>query len=212
MNIIIADDHPLTLLGTKSFLESLGYNIKSICNNGLTTYDEITRKHFEIAILDINMPGMDGLEILEKIYKNKIRTKVILLTIHREISIYNKAKEFGVFGYLLKNHSEKELGICLAEVKLNNKYISPLISNDLLMDRPRSENADLSKLTFSEIKILELIAKQYTSKQIASMLFLSEKTIEGHRRNIIEKLELPKEKNILLQWAITNSKILQNSR
>jgi len=207
MNILIADDHTLTLLGTKSFVESLGYRVGSVCSNGITAYNEICSKNFTISLLDINMPGMDGLEILEKIYTNKIRTKVILLTMHREISIYKKANELGVFGYLLKNHSEEELDICLQSVVNNVQYISPHITKELVMDKKETGDNDLSKLTFTENKILEMIGKQHSTKQIAALLFISEKTVEGHRRNIIDKLDLPKEKNILLQWAIKNMPI-----
>ena len=204
MNILIADDHTLTLLGTKSFVESLGYRVGSVCSNGIAAYNEICSKNFTIALLDINMPGMDGLEILEKVYTSKIRTKIILLTMHREISIYKRANELGVFGYLLKNHSEEELDICLQSVVNNVQYISPHIAKELLMDKKETGDNDLSKLTFTENKILEMIGKQHSTKQIAALLFISEKTVEGHRRNIIEKLGLPKEKNILLQWAIKN--------
>ncbi len=204
MNILIADDHTLTLLGTKNFVESLGYRVGSVCSNGIAAYNEICSKNFTIALLDINMPGMDGLEILEKIYTNKIRTKVILLTMHREISIYKRANELGVFGYLLKNHSEEELHICLQSVANNVQYISPHITKELVMDKNETGDNDLSKLTFTENKILEMIGKQHSTKQIAALLFISEKTVEGHRRNIIDKLGLPKEKNILLQWAIKN--------
>ena len=204
MNILIADDHTLTLLGTKSFVESLGYRVGSVCSNGIAAYNEICSKNFTIALLDINMPGMDGLKILEKVYTSKIRTKIILLTMHREISIYKRANELGVFGYLLKNHSEEELDICLQSVANNVQYISPHIAKELLMDKKATGDNDLSKLTFTENKILEMIGKQHSTKQIAALLFISEKTVEGHRRNIIDKLGLPKEKNILLQWAIKN--------
>ena len=126
---------------------------------------------------------------------------------HREISIYKRANQLGVYGYLLKNHSEEELESCLQSVANNIQYISPHITKELLMDKRETGDNDLSKLTFSENKILEMIGKQHSTKQIAALLFISEKTVEGHRRNIIDKLDLPKEKNILLQWAIKNMPI-----
>lgn len=204
MNILIADDHPFTLQGTKAFVESLGYTVVDICNNGITALNLIISHRPSISILDINMPGMDGLEILEKVYKNKLRTKVILLTMHREMSIYKKANQLGVYGYILKNYAQEELGICLEEVAKDRQYISPLITNELIADKTSDSNSGISKLTFSEKKILELIAEQHTSKRIAELLFISEKTVEGHRRNIISKLDLPKEKNILLRWVLSN--------
>lgn len=201
MNILIADDHPLTLQGTKAFVESLGYHVSNICSNGITALNLITTQTPGISILDINMPGMDGLEVLEKVQRNKLRTKVILLTMHSEMSIYRKANELGVFGYILKNYAQEELGQCLKDVCQNIQYISTHVTGELVMDKTENSNGDLAKLTFIENKILELIARQHTSKQIATLLFISEKTVEGHRRNIIEKLDLPKEKNVLIHYA-----------
>jgi DNA-binding NarL/FixJ family response regulator len=204
MSILIADDHPFTLQGTKAFVEGLGFSVTDICSNGVTALNLITAHKPGIAILDINMPGMDGLDVLEKVYKDKLRTKVILLTMHREMSIYKKANELGVYGYILKNYAAEELGICIKEVLQNRQYISPLITNELVMDNAGNNNTALAKLTLAERKIIELIGQQKTSGQIADLLFISEKTVEGHRRNIIEKLELPKEKNVLLHWAAKN--------
>jgi DNA-binding NarL/FixJ family response regulator len=204
MSILIADDHPLTLQGTKAFVESLGYMVNDICSNGITAFNLIVSHQPVISILDINMPGMDGLDILEKVNKEKLRTKVILLTIHREMSIYKRANELGVYGYMLKNYATEELGVCIKEVLQNRQYISPLITNELVMDSSGNCNDALAKLTLAERKIIELIGQQKTSGQIADLLFISEKTVEGHRRNIIEKLELPKEKNVLLHWAAKN--------
>ncbi len=201
MRILIADDHPFTLMGTKGFVESLGYKVEDICSNGITAYNLINTHQPNIAILDINMPGLDGLEVLEKVYRQKLKTKVILLTMHKEMTVFKKANQFGVSGYILKENAQEELQICLEEVIKGNQYISKNLENDLLIDNSSGYDDALNKLTFTEKKILELIAQQKTSKQIAEMLFISEKTVEGHRTNIINKLELPKEKNVLLIWA-----------
>ncbi len=206
MSILIADDHPFTLQGTKAFVESLGYSVTDICSNGITALNMIQSHQPSIAILDINMPGMDGLEVLEKVYKEKLRTKVVLLTMHQEMSIYNKANQLGVYGYILKNYAQEELGICLKEVLLNRQYISSLITNELVMDNAANTNEATVKLTFTENKIVELIGKQFSSKQIAEMLFIAEKTVEGHRSNIIKKLQLPTTKSALLLWAMRLNK------
>lgn len=204
MNILIADDHPFTLQGTQSFVESYGYRVVATCANGVSAFNLIQLRLPDIAILDINMPGMDGLDVAKKIQEVKLKTRVILLTMHNEMTIYNKAKEYGIYGYILKEHAQSELQKCLAEVTKGNEYVSDSLLQDLVSVRT-SDNSELSKLTFSERKIVELIARQKTSKQIAELLFLSEKTIEGHRSNIIDKLGLPKEKNTLLKWALKNS-------
>jgi DNA-binding NarL/FixJ family response regulator len=206
MKILIADDHPITLFGTKSFVESLGYNVENICSNGIVAYNLIESHQPQIAILDINMPGISGIEVAQKVQKNKLPCKIILLTMLNERSVYNKATECGVMGYLLKNFSTDELDDCLKAVTQNKHYVSPHLENELITEVTTDKDNLTPNLTLAERKILELISQQKRSKQIAEMLFISEKTVEGHRRNIIEKLGLPKEKNAILVWALQNFK------
>ena len=206
MKILIADDHPFTLQGTKSFVESYGYKVTDTCSNGVSALNLITLHQPDIAILDINMPGLDGLDVAKKVQESKLKTKVVLLTMHKEMTIFKKANEYGIYGYILKEHAQTELEKCLIEVAKGNKYVSEFLEDDLVVDN-KNDNHELAKLTLSERKIVELIAQQKTSKQIAELLFLSEKTVEGHRSNIIEKLGLPKEKNTLLIWAIQHIKL-----
>lgn len=200
--IFIADDHPLTLYGTKSFVESLGFQVVETAKDGLAALSVIKKIKPDFALLDINMPKMSGMEILEQIQDYKIPTKVIFLTTHNEMSIYRKAKELGVKGFILKNHAESELEPCLAAVIEGNEYVSPRLQDHLQIDKTYLKNEALRKLNYTEIKILELIAQQKTSKAIGELLFLSEKTVEGHRTNIISKLEIPQEKNALMKWAL----------
>ena len=201
MKILVADDHPLTLMGTKNFVESLGYEVDDVCSNGISAYNLMVSHRPAIAILDINMPGMDGLEVLEKVFTQKLKTKVILLTMHKEMSVFNKANQYGLSGYILKEYAQEELEICLESVKKGNQYVSKNLTNELTHNNENDTNSELNKLTFAEKKIVELIAQNKTSKQIAELLFIAEKTVEGHRTNIIQKLGLPKEKNTLLIWA-----------
>lgn len=204
MRILIADDHPFTLAGTKAFVESLKYTVEDICSNGIAAFNLIVAHQPNIAILDINMPGLDGLEVLERVHQQKLPTKIILLTMHKERTIYNKAKKLGAMGYVLKENAQEELGFCLSAVIKGESYVSKNLERDLHTDIYDDSKAYLNILTFAEKKVLELVAQQKTSKQIAEMLYISEKTVEGHRSNIIQKLKLPKEKNILLTWAMKN--------
>lgn len=201
MKILIADDHPFTLQGTKSFVESYGYKVQDTCSNGISALNLIQLHQPDIAILDINMPGLDGLDVAKKVQQTKLKTKVVLLTMHKEMTIYKKANEYGIYGYILKEHAQSELEKCLIEVVKGNKYVSEFLEDDLI-SISKSNLGEGVNLSLSERKVLELIAQQKTSKQIAEVLFLSEKTIEGHRSKIIEKLGLPKEKNALLKWAM----------
>lgn len=205
MKILIADDHPLTLQGTVSYVEKLGHKVVCSCSNGKSALNYIQLHTPDLAILDLNMPGIDGIEVAQKIFESKSQTKIVLLTMHNEMSILNKAKEYNIYGYVLKDKAFHDLEHCLKEIENGKKYFSDAMFNDFKLETEAS-NDMLSSLTLSEKKIIELIAIQKTSKQIAELLFLSEKTVEGHRTKIIEKLGIPKEKNALLIWAIQNIK------
>lgn len=207
VSVIIADDHPFTLIGTKTFTESLGYNVIDLCNNGISAYNTIISKKPDIAILDVNMPGMNGIEVLEKLQQRKlVRTKVVLLTMHNEVSIFTHAKTLGARGYLLKEFAMDELGDCLLAIQNGKRWFGAALTRTLVVDKQNAadRNDKISHLTFSEKKVLELIAAQRTTREIAGLLFISEKTVETHRRNIIQKLSLPQEKNALLLWAVKN--------
>lgn len=203
-SIIIADDHPFTLMGTQDFVRSLGYDILDVCSSGIAAYNSIVTRNPAAALLDMSMPGMNGIEILEKLQKNKSSTKIVMLTMHNEVSIFNRAKELGVKGYVLKEFAVKELETCLKEVFSNRTWFSPQLDATLVLDQGREDTATMDKLTVSEKKILELISGQHTTKAIAQMLFITEKTVENHRSSIIKKLNLPPEKNALLIWAMKN--------
>lgn len=205
LSVLIADDHPFTLMGTKVFVESLGYYVSDSCTNGITALNLIKIHLPSIAILDVNMPGLNGLEVLEQVSSLRLSTRVILLTMHKEKSIFEKANKHGVYGYLLKEFAQHELQICLQKVHEGTRYVSPNIQSMLVQDASFVREG-LENLSFAERKVLALIAEHKTSKQIAELLFIAEKTVEHHRANIIQKLNLPKEKNSLLVWATVNYK------
>lgn len=201
MNILLADDHPMILEGTKSYLESLGYTITHLCSNGAAALSLIERQNPDVAILDINMPGMSGMEVARRVQARKLPCKIVLLTMHNEKNIYKRAMEYGVCGYLLKNFARTEIDVCLTEISKNKSYTSPHLHAELVADKAESS---MSQLSITERRIVELIGKGHNNKQIGEKLFISERTIEWHRRNIIDKLQLPKEKNVLLTWALQN--------
>lgn len=201
-SILIADDHPLTLYGTQAFIKSLGYQKIYLCTNGLDAFNFILAQQPTMAILDVSMPKMDGLEVLEKLYQHGSATRIIFFTMHKEVTLFKRARSLGLAGYLLKESSEEELECCLQTVEKGEKYVGNLMQKEI-NSQETNEGEDL---TFAEKKVLELIAQQKTSKQIADLLFISEKTVEKHRSNIIQKLQLPKEKNILIHWAMTHFK------
>jgi len=200
--IIIADDHPVVLFGTKIFLEKKGFNVIMACENGLEAYNQILARKPEIAVLDMSMPGLSGLEVLEKLEQQKSATKVILLTMHNDASLFNRARALNAKGYLLKDFAMEELEKCIREIEKGNTYFSSHLSQKLTINGNDEEDPNLKQLTFAERKILELVADQKSTKEIAALLFISEKTVETHRSHIIKKLNIPPGKNALLIWAM----------
>lgn len=201
MHFVIADDHPLSLLGTQVLIESLGYVVLEVCKDGEMAWNSIKRLKPDFVILDISMPKLNGLEISEKIRVHQLSTKIILLTSHKEKSVFDYAKELDVNAYLLKQYALEELKNCIKHLLTNDYYQSPRIKFDLEEDINYKKNKVLSQLSFSERKVFELIIEQKTTKEIANLLFLSEKTIEAHRSAIIRKLGIESERNALLKYA-----------
>ncbi len=203
-NIFIADDHPILAKGLKLFLEEKKWKVVGTENNGRSALNFIIDKKPDIAILDISMPFLSGIEIAERCKKIKSSTKIVLLTSHREIDFYLKAKEYHIFGYLLKESALEEIEDCLTSVMNNTPYFSKKISKHLKFKE--ESNALLDKLTMSEIRILKYISESKSSSEIARLLFISPRTVERHKSNIIQKLGLETENRALNKWAEKNKK------
>lgn len=201
MHFVIADDHPLSLLGTQVLLEGMGQVVLESHKNGENAWKAIKRLKPDFVVLDISMPGMDGLEIAENIRLHQLKTRIILLTSHKEKSIFLKAEELKINAYLLKQFALEELRSCIEHLFDHDVYYSPRIRFELETDRDYLKAEAMDKLSLSEKKVFELIVQQKTTKEIAEMLFLSEKTIEAHRAGIIRKLGIESDKNALLKFA-----------
>lgn len=201
MFFVIADDHPLSLLGTQVLLEGMGHVVLESHNNGRSAWNAIKKLKPAFAVLDISMPEMDGLEVAENIRLHQLATKIILLTSHKEKSVFKKAEELKINAYLLKQYALDELKDCVKHLMTNEAYYSHRMRFELETDIDYLKGEVLEKLTFSERKIFELIVQQKTTKEIADMLFLSGKTIEAHRASIIRKLGIESDKNALLKFA-----------
>lgn len=200
--IIIADDHPLLLKGLSDFLVEKGYNLIGSGKDGREAYNLIIQERPGIAILDIQMPFMSGIEIAQKCRSQNIDTKIVLITLHKEKELYQKAKELNIFGYILKEFALEEIETCIQTVKTGKPFFSTKLKE--LIGVIITEDSDLDQLTPSEKKILKLIAQDKTNKEIASQLFISYRTVEKHRSNIITKLNLEPKTNSLLIWAKEN--------
>ncbi|GGG35713.1 DNA-binding response regulator [Dokdonia pacifica] len=196
--IIIADDHPLLLSGTENFLKSKDYNILDTATDGNTAYNTISNLQPEIAILDFDMPKLNGLEIAKLCVQHHVDTKIIILTLHKEEAII---KQLGktIQGYILKDDTLQEIETCIIEVCKGNIYKSKKLQEEIYL--PNNSSEIIKKLTPTELKILRYLAKDWSSSQIADHLFISKRTVEKHRSNIIHKLEIKSSQNALLLWV-----------
>ena len=205
--IVIADDHPLMLRGLKDFLTSKGFDIIGIAEDGNSAYNLIVKSKPDIAILDIRMPYKTGIEIAEDCLKNNIKTKIILITFDKEEDLYQKAKKLNVYGYILKEFAVEEIEICIEHILRNKPYFSEALNT--LLEVSESNSDLMESLTKAEKKIVLLIAKNKTSKEIADELSVSIKTIHKHRSHIIAKLDIDNKPSSLSIWANLNKEFLK---
>ncbi|TNE81823.1 MAG: response regulator transcription factor [Bacteroidetes bacterium] len=205
--VVIADDHPIFLLGLKSVLEKLNeFDIIGVAENGTQALELIRNKKPDIALLDIEMPDMTGLEICEIVRAEHLFTKIIALTVHKDEEIFNQALEAGVHGYILKENSVNDLAEGIKTVLGGNFFFSASVSS-FLLNRNSKASPDSDKkgrrLTKTEKYVMKMIAEGFTSNEIAKKMRISVKTINNHRANICKKLNL-KGTNSLLVYAMKN--------
>lgn len=200
-SIIIADDHPLILKGLGDFLTEKGYSVIGTAKDGVESYELILKSKPDIAVLDIRMPNMTGIEVAKQCERNNIPTRIVLITFEKSIRLYLEAKALNVYGYILKEFALVEIENCINAVQEDNIYFSPAIEKFM---QEKKEAIDYSFLTPSEKKILKLIAQNKTAKRIGDELFISNRTVEKHKSHIIKKLNIEPTQNSLLIWAKEN--------
>jgi len=191
IKIVIADDHELFSNGLKELLKNYDdIDVVATVRDGKEFIDYIkSNKAIDVVLLDITMPNMDGFEVLKHIKDIAPLIKPIIISMHDEGNYIAKCAKKGAYSYLLKNTDQEELIKVLRIVVQGKKYFSPKISEkmiDYMSENTTSEDILSSK----ENEVLELISKGYTTKKIAERLFVSTRTIETHRSNIIKKLKV----------------------
>ena len=203
ISIVLADDHPLLLAGNAQFLKSKGYQILAKSTNGNDAYNAIIKHQPKLAILDFDMPIQNGIEVAKLCLKNVLEVKIIILTLHKQEAII---KEIGnsLHGYILKDDDVQELENCIKAVVKGKTYISKNLKDNIQLNMQTNAQQEL---TITEIKILKHIAKNLSSSEIAETLFISKRTVEKHRSNIINKLGLKSSQNALVLWAQKNTEI-----
>lgn len=214
MKLLIADDHPIFRKGLKDILQESFHESEIIeCFDGEDALVKIRAASPDIAILDINMPLLNGLEVCKSVLNEQLSSKVIILTMHSEKELIKKAMMYGASGYVLKDNAVQEIVECINEVKADRKFVGaatlPYYSEINSEDKKKRALMELlASLSQAEIKTLKLVSQNRSSKEIAELLFLSEKTIENYRSRICQKLSLPARNNSLLLWISENRDML----
>lgn len=191
--IILADDHPFLLDGISTVLKELpGLVIAAIAQNGFELMDAVARENPALVVLDLNMPGYDGLQCLKKIKAGYAHTKVLVLSNYNQPELIMEVKKMQADGYLIKNSSAAELKEAVEIILSGKQYFPNAGELKTMPDDSYFFDNFLKKyqLTKREVGIIHLICQGMGSKQIAASLFLSELTINTHRRNILRKLEV----------------------
>ena len=203
VKVIIVDDHAIVLDGIKSLLAEIeNIEIAATATNAGDAMNLLRQTKAELVITDINMPGMDGLEFIKTIRSDLPPTKIIVLSLHDEAHFVRNIMKQRVQGYILKNDASSELVEAVHRVLAGKTFFSSKISQVIVeqINTPDSEKL----LTERELEIVKLIAGEFSNKQIADKLFISERTVESHRKNIFRKTET---NNIvgLIKFAYANN-------
>ncbi len=205
-SVIIADDHPIFRNGVKEILQEIkNLELLGEAKDGVEAYGLIIAHRPEIAILDLEMPLLSGLDVCNKVLSEKNQTRFIMLTMHKEKHFFRSAMDAGVSGYLLKDNAIQDLIQCIEAVCAGKIYVSPEIEHFLTEHSIQHENPAVQQantlLSPTEKIIMKLVSEGKSSADIAALLFISVNTVDNHRANIARKLNL-EGKNSLMKFAM----------
>jgi DNA-binding NarL/FixJ family response regulator len=201
ISIIVADDHPIFRRGLKVVIESdPGLTVVAEADDGVEALAQIERLVPDIAVLDIDMPGHDGLQVVRLMTERNLTTRPVFLTMHKDEAIFTAAIDAGVPGFVIKDSAANDIVTCIRTVMDGQSFVSSALS-ELMLEHRRTKKRRGEELTAAELRVLRLIAAGKTSREVAAELFLSHRTVEHHRARIAAKLEL-KGKNGLLTYAL----------
>ena len=213
VTVLIVDDHPLLRHGLRDVIGNKSrFKIIGEASDGEEALQKIACLKPQIAILDIDMPRLSGLETVRSIRALPFQVKVVILTMYKEKDMFDAAMDLGVKAYVLKENAANDVTVALEKVDRGEDFVSALMLEagqrrsdrvrELLLSRPQIES-----LTPAERRILKLVGEDYTSKEIATRLNLSVRTVDNHRQHICDKLKLHGTHS-LLKFAFDNSAYL----
>ncbi|WP_298779721.1 response regulator transcription factor [uncultured Polaribacter sp.] len=191
IKIVLVDDHQLVRKGLRNIIEQrLNMHIIGEASDGREAIKIASKLLPNVIIMDVAMPGLNGVEAAKQIYKAHPEIKIIGLSMHSGKQFIQGMFKAGAFGYLLKDGDSDELITAISTVMENKKYLSKDLNQDFLIQLKKGESLEKAPLSSREKEVLQLISEGKTSKEIGEVLFLSPKTIDVHRNNIMKKTEL----------------------
>lgn len=201
IRILLADDHSLVRAGIRSLLQSIsGFQVIAEAGDGHEALDKVRLLKPDIALFDIGMPGLNGLEAAARVIKEVPKVRVVILSMHKSEEYVLQALRVGASAYLLKDADTAELEIAIKAVARGETYLSPAVSKHVMDDYVRRVGGDMDKLdnasgpfetlTPRQREILQLIAEGNTTQEIANKLTISVKTVETHRSQLMERLDI----------------------
>jgi DNA-binding NarL/FixJ family response regulator len=206
LRILIADDHSVVRAGLRTLLESRsGWEVCAEASDGREAVEKAVRLKPDVAVLDIGMPLLNGVEATRRIRISSPDTEVLILTMHESDDLVQQVVEAGARGYILKDDADRVLLAAVDAVRLHKPYFSTRLSGPIDSD-PSSDaaRASRSRLTPREREILQLLAEGKSNKEVASLLGISVNTAEAHRANIMLKLDFHSITDLVL-YAIRNN-------
>jgi DNA-binding NarL/FixJ family response regulator len=209
ITIMIADDHPIVRQGLRQTIEEdAGLRVVAEAGNGREAVDAVSEHSPAVTILDVDMPVMNGFDAAREIRSNRLMTEIVFLTMHRDEDIFNEAIDLGAKGFVLKDSALTDIIECVKTVAANKHYASHALTSFLINRTRRAlelteKQPSISDLTPTERRVLKLIGQNFTTKEIGEQLFVSPRTVEKHRENICQKLNL-QGSHSLLKFALSN--------
>jgi two-component system, NarL family, nitrate/nitrite response regulator NarL len=207
VNLLLVDDHRMMLDGIESMLQPAGYNILALCANGQEAWSWLNENasNVHIVITDISMPLMNGIELCKKIKLSYPHISVLMLSMYNSAAAIDEVLNAEADGFILKNANKIEFTNALHKIQNGGTYFSqeiiPFLYKQIIAERKKE--IELAVLTEREKEILEMIAQELTSDEIAAKLFISKKTVDNHRTNMLQKT-LCKSTIGLVKFAIRN--------
>jgi len=211
IQILVADDHPIVRQGLRLTIDSDdGLEIVCETGDGQETLAAASKFQPQIIILDIDLPEMDGFQVMDALRREKIESKVIFLTVHREESFMRKALGLGGAGYVLKDCAVTDILAAIRAVSEGLPFISPAMTSYLIKAKSSPGRDTLASLTPAERRVLRLVAQYKTTQEIAETLCVSPRTIESHRSTITQKLGL-RGSHSLMRYALQHLEEIERS-